>query len=109
MICPAERYPDHAALFWMVENMLAFENVGFSKPVPAEPGAEGGAPPSPVVRFLACADCDHGPIGYHLDGAGAAAGAGGGGDPPGVGRKQYLVAVGSVRYADAGAGPAKRT
>ncbi|XP_055274901.1 guanine nucleotide exchange factor MSS4 [Moschus berezovskii] len=37
---------------WLVADMFAFENVGFSKAV-------GG------VKFLVCADCEAGPIGWH--------------------------------------------
>jgi len=38
--------------YWCVDNMYAFENVGFSKTV------EG-------VKYLICADCEIGPIGWH--------------------------------------------
>ncbi|KAI9493704.1 Mss4-like protein [Zychaea mexicana] len=38
--------------FWRLGNMMDFENVGFSKTVDA-------------VKYLSCADCDVGPIGYH--------------------------------------------
>ncbi|KAJ3022633.1 hypothetical protein HKX48_005695 [Thoreauomyces humboldtii] len=60
---------------WTVTDMMAFENVGFTKPVP---GAE--------TRYLSCADCDLGPIGYH--------------PAPDVatGEKIYVVAADRVRY-----------
>jgi guanine nucleotide exchange factor len=38
--------------FWMVPDMFQFENVGFSNTV-------GN------VKFLTCADCEIGPIGWH--------------------------------------------
>jgi hypothetical protein len=38
---------------WVVEDMFDFENVGFTKPV------EDG------VKYLICADCERGPIGWH--------------------------------------------
>ncbi|CAG8557876.1 9982_t:CDS:2 [Paraglomus occultum] len=39
--------------YWQLPNMMAFENIGFSNTV-----ATG-------IKFLACADCDTGPLGYH--------------------------------------------
>ncbi|GFX21405.1 guanine nucleotide exchange factor MSS4 [Trichonephila clavipes] len=38
--------------YWCVDNMYAFENVGFSKTVDG-------------VKYLICADCEIGPIGWH--------------------------------------------
>ena len=38
--------------FWMVEDMYHFENVGFSKAVNN-------------IKYLICADCEMGPIGFH--------------------------------------------
>lgn len=40
------------SLFWLVADMLTFENVGFSNTV-------GN------TKYLTCADCEAGPIGYH--------------------------------------------
>lgn len=37
---------------WLVPDMFAFENVGFSMTVGS-------------IKYLACADCDRGPIGWH--------------------------------------------
>ena len=37
--------------FWFVEDMYAFENVAFTKTVTG-------------VKYLACADCEVGPIGW---------------------------------------------
>ncbi|KAG0163001.1 hypothetical protein DFQ28_000492 [Apophysomyces sp. BC1034] len=38
--------------FWCLTSMMDFDNIGFSKPVGS-------------IKFLSCADCDIGPIGYH--------------------------------------------
>ncbi|KAM7352914.1 RAB interacting factor STRAT [Cochliomyia hominivorax] len=38
--------------FWLVDDMFTFENVGFSNTVDQR-------------KFLICADCDMGPVGYH--------------------------------------------
>ena len=37
---------------WLVPDMFAFENVGFSMTVDS-------------IKYLACADCECGPIGWH--------------------------------------------
>lgn len=39
-------------LFWVVNDMFTFQNVGFSNTVEN-------------TKYLTCADCDAGPIGYH--------------------------------------------
>ena len=44
---------DTLTKFWLIEDMYHFENVGFSKTV------EG------TVKYLICADCEQGPIGWH--------------------------------------------
>ncbi|XP_030556880.1 guanine nucleotide exchange factor MSS4 homolog [Drosophila novamexicana] len=38
--------------FWLVEDMMSFENIGFSHTVDGR-------------KFLVCADCERGPVGYH--------------------------------------------
>ncbi|KAF7725890.1 hypothetical protein EC973_009222 [Apophysomyces ossiformis] len=38
--------------FWSLDNMMDFENVGFSNTVGS-------------IKYLSCADCDIGPLGYH--------------------------------------------
>lgn len=38
--------------FWMVDDMFTFENVGFSNTVNS-------------IKYLICADCEIGPVGYH--------------------------------------------
>ncbi|KAI9105317.1 Mss4-like protein [Phlyctochytrium arcticum] len=45
---------NHPVYLWQVTDMMHFENIGFSKPVPNVP-----------FRYLSCAECDIGPIGYH--------------------------------------------
>lgn len=44
---------DTLSKFWLVEDMFHFENVGFSKTV------------DQTVKYLICADCERGPIGWH--------------------------------------------
>ncbi|XP_054711396.1 guanine nucleotide exchange factor MSS4-like [Uloborus diversus] len=43
---------ENSKKYWCVDNMYAFENVGFSKNVDG-------------VKYLICADCEIGPIGWH--------------------------------------------
>ncbi|KAH8241079.1 hypothetical protein KR026_011696 [Drosophila bipectinata] len=38
--------------FWLVKDMMTFENIGFSHSVNGK-------------KFLVCADCERGPVGYH--------------------------------------------
>lgn len=38
--------------FWIVDDMFTFENVGFSNTVDG-------------IKYLTCADCEIGPVGYH--------------------------------------------
>ncbi|KAI8978544.1 Mss4-like protein [Pilobolus umbonatus] len=38
--------------FWIVKSMMDFENAGFSQTVG-------------TIKYLSCADCDIGPLGYH--------------------------------------------
>ncbi|KAF9104297.1 hypothetical protein BGX27_010148 [Mortierella sp. AM989] len=61
--------------FWRVTDMMAFENIGFSKMLPNG------------TQFLSCADCDTGPLGYHESKAPRA-------------DKEYLIALNRVRYHD---------
>ncbi|XP_065827508.1 guanine nucleotide exchange factor MSS4-like [Oscarella lobularis] len=60
--------------FWLVDDMFTFENVGFSNTV-------GG-----TVKYLCCADCEMGPIGWHDIGD----------------RTRYYVAVLRVNYVSDG-------
>ncbi|KAI9486667.1 MAG: Mss4-like protein [Benjaminiella poitrasii] len=45
-------HDDDDTHFWHVSNMMDFENVGFSTTIG-------------TTKYLSCADCDLGPIGYH--------------------------------------------
>lgn len=38
--------------FWVVDDMFTFENVGFSNTVDG-------------IKYLICADCEIGPVGFH--------------------------------------------
>ncbi|KAK4052711.1 hypothetical protein OIV83_001998 [Microbotryomycetes sp. JL201] len=52
--------------FWSVASPLAFENIGFSRnaPPPSSSDDPEKAPPA-SIKYLTCADCDHGPLGWH--------------------------------------------
>ncbi|KAI9305994.1 Mss4-like protein [Cunninghamella echinulata] len=56
--------------FWQLGDMMDFDNVGFSKTIG-------------TVKYLSCADCDLGPIGYH--------------DTSNT-QKEYLVSIRRARY-----------
>ncbi|CCJ30304.1 unnamed protein product [Pneumocystis jirovecii] len=65
---------DTMSTFWTVSSPFVFENLGFSKNI------EGN------IKFLACADCDRGPLGYY--------------DPNVLnnGEEEYLLATDKVAY-----------
>jgi guanine nucleotide exchange factor len=65
---PATQQPH---FYWQLNDMMAFENVAFSHTVPGTPGS----------KYLACADCELGPIGY-----------------TGSDRKIFCIAVDRVAY-----------
>lgn len=48
---PAEA-GENLSSYWLVDNMFTFENVGFSNTVG-------------TIKYLICADCEIGPIGWH--------------------------------------------
>ena len=54
--------------YWSVSSPLAFENIGFSRnaaaPSPSSPSATSPAAVA-NIKYLTCADCDHGPLGWH--------------------------------------------
>lgn len=64
---------DTLSKFWLVEDMFHFENVGFSKTV------------DQTVKYLICADCERGPIGWHDI----------------SNRKEYFVSAERVKYGSA--------
>lgn len=43
---------EDVADYWMVDDMFIFENIGFSNTVDN-------------MKYLICADCDMGPVGWH--------------------------------------------
>ncbi|KWU42308.1 hypothetical protein RHOSPDRAFT_9344, partial [Rhodotorula sp. JG-1b] len=53
--------------YWSVSSPLAFENIGFSRnaaaPSPSSPSATSPAAVA-NIKYLTCADCDHGPLGW---------------------------------------------
>ena len=62
---------DTLTWFWLVRDMFHFENLGFSKTVDGK------------VKYLICADCERGPIGWHsLDN-----------------RTEFLIAAERVQYS----------
>lgn len=67
---PDDENAEGRTYFWHLGNMMDFENVGFSKTVD-------------TTKYLSCADCDAGPIGYHDTQS----------DP-----KEFLVNVRRARY-----------
>ncbi|CAG8645154.1 7555_t:CDS:2, partial [Scutellospora calospora] len=58
--------------YWQLTDMMAFENIGFSKTI-----EETG------LKYICCADCNIGPIGYHDTKAQ---------------EKEYLIVVNRVSY-----------
>merc|ERR1712189_65248 len=63
--------PEEITLWWKVDDMFKFENIGFSKSVSN-------------IKYLTCADCEIGPLGYH--------------DPSKP--KEFLIALSRVKYDD---------
>ena len=45
---------DSLDAFWLVKDMFTFENIGFSNAVDG-------------TKYLICADCEQGPVGWCLD------------------------------------------
>ncbi|XP_053102452.1 guanine nucleotide exchange factor MSS4 [Hemicordylus capensis] len=52
LVCNSDPDGDVLQNHWLVDDMFSFENVGFTKDV-------GN------IKFLVCADCEIGPIGWH--------------------------------------------
>lgn len=52
-----------ASYYWCVIQMMNFENIGFTKSA-----AVNTETPSPAIRYLICATCDMGPLGYEVPG-----------------------------------------
>lgn len=54
--------------YWSIPSPLAFENIGFSRntaPLPSTNTASSVSIPSGTIKYLICADCDQGPLGWH--------------------------------------------
>lgn len=110
--------------YWSVSSPLAFENIGFSRnalppsssaSASSAAGAPSAAQAGATIKYLTCADCDHGPLGWH-DTEGRDLGAevqaendarGGAAEGPGLGAgvggevrkgREFLLAVERVRY-----------
>jgi hypothetical protein len=49
---PIKQDQDQPTHYWTIDDMMKFENIGFCKTVDG-------------IKFLSCADCDLGPLGYH--------------------------------------------
>lgn len=49
---PGEIEKETLSGFWVVEDMMTFENIGFSNTLDR-------------TKFLICCDCEMGPVGYH--------------------------------------------
>ena len=62
---------EYLSEYWMVDNMMTFENVGFSHNVG-------------TIKYLACADCEVGPIGYHDTQA----------------PKEFFIAASRIKYSE---------
>ncbi|GAA6036356.1 hypothetical protein JCM8097_001682 [Rhodosporidiobolus ruineniae] len=66
--------PSPSRGYWSVSSPLAFENIGFSRNAAppsstsspsAPPPAAGAGAAGATIKYLTCADCDHGPLGWH--------------------------------------------
>ncbi|KAL8280586.1 hypothetical protein RQP46_006909 [Phenoliferia psychrophenolica] len=53
--------------YWSIPSPLSFENIGFSRNTlpPSAPSPDASADPAATIKYLICADCDHGPLGWH--------------------------------------------
>lgn len=54
---PAPSVPSSG--YWSISSPLAFENIGFSR------NASLPSSSAATIKYLICADCDHGPLGWH--------------------------------------------
>ncbi|GAA5899578.1 hypothetical protein JCM8208_000596 [Rhodotorula glutinis] len=67
-----EPAPSPSQGYWSVSSPLAFDNIGFSRNAlpPSSSSSSAVAPPlsapaGATIKYLTCADCDHGPLGWH--------------------------------------------
>lgn len=67
---------------WLVTSPLTFENIGFTKGVLSNTLSDASSsssstraiaslPEGASIRYLACADCDCGPLGWHVESKGS--------------------------------------
>ncbi|ORY88217.1 Mss4-like protein [Leucosporidium creatinivorum] len=97
--------------YWSIPSPLTFENIGFSRnAAPPQPSSSGSLVPSSAptptpaaatIKYLICADCDHGPLGWH-DTEGRDLGVEVADENEGVGSvrkgREFLLDVERVRY-----------
>ncbi|KAJ1852738.1 hypothetical protein LPJ73_002771 [Coemansia sp. RSA 2703] len=72
-LLPADTPSSEGGWFWMLKDMMEFENIGFSHLVDGQ-------------KYLSCADCDLAPLGYHDTTVTDAQ------------DKEYLIAIDRVAY-----------
>jgi hypothetical protein len=76
---PASPFPSSSKTthgFWHVPDPYAFDNIGFSRPdtsstitLPTDlPGNDGEEGKGKKVKWLICAECDLGPVGWGFEG-----------------------------------------
>lgn len=64
---------------WLITSPMTFENIGFTKGVLSSSQNKENEkqdtgytiPEGSSIRFLSCADCDCGPLGWHIEGKGS--------------------------------------
>lgn len=100
--------------YWTLSSPLAFENIGFTRSLPPSsshppPGQAQPATTTSQIKYLTCADCDFGPLGWHdtegrdlgvevqEENEGANGQGGGGGGSVRKGR-EFLIDLDRVRY-----------
>ncbi|GAA5984378.1 hypothetical protein JCM10908_003325 [Rhodotorula pacifica] len=110
---PPEQSASSSRGYWSVSSPLAFENIGFSRnaapPSSSSSSSSSSSPSASTIKYLTCADCDHGPLGWH-DTEGrdlgmevqaeneAREGASTKGQPEVRKGREFLLAVDRVRY-----------
>ncbi|GAA5826692.1 hypothetical protein JCM11251_002857 [Rhodosporidiobolus azoricus] len=55
----------YSGSYWTVPSPLSFENIGFSRNTSLPSSSSSSGDPTASIKFLTCADCDHGPLGWH--------------------------------------------
>jgi len=57
--------PPFVSGYWSVPSPLSFENIGFSRNAAHPSPVPASSAPQVAIKYLTCADCDHGPLGWH--------------------------------------------